>query len=214
MEEVTFAVQLKEGTQDLHDQAEAGELQKRMVDGNLLREELIAFLGEIWHVHNAFEPILRDSAKRDSRLDAMITEHHYRLNKIEQDLQYFNSKSPASQLPSTTKFIEFINDLSKNDPISLVGVLYVKEGATNGNKVVAKRIRESLQLGDDCKMGYFDPHGADQRTRWYAFKDALNLLDLSTTERAACLNAARATFQLFMDLSTELVNFKETAQSS
>ena len=47
----SFALTLKQGTQDLHDQAESGPFQQRMVDGKLLRDEYVAFLQQVLHVH-------------------------------------------------------------------------------------------------------------------------------------------------------------------
>lgn len=199
-----LAFLLKSGTQDLHDEAEAGDFQKRMVDGRLLREEFIAFLQQVWHVHGAIEPMLRDAARAESRLDSMLEESHFRVRKIEHDLSDLGAAPCEQRLPSTERFIEAVRGHAESNPLALVGVLYVKEGATNGNKIVAKRIREALGLPDAVAMGYLDPHGPEQRRRWTAFKGGLNALELSDDEKQACVEAARMTFRLFMDLSAEL----------
>ena len=40
---------LKEGTQELHDQAESGDFQTRMVSGDIIRTEFGQFLGQcVW----------------------------------------------------------------------------------------------------------------------------------------------------------------------
>lgn len=199
-----FALMLRTGTQDLHDVAEAGPFQKRMVDGELAREEYAAFLQQVRHVHAAFEPLLRSAAKTEPRVAQLLCDDHYRLAKIDRDLADLSVGADAEPLDATRRFTDFITDAATKDPVSLVGVLYVKEGATNGNKVVAKRIRESLGLEPNVAMGYLDPHGADQRRRWTAFKASLDTLPLTDDEKSRCLEAARATFRLFMDLSSEL----------
>lgn len=199
-----FAFMLRTGTQDLHDIAEAGPFQKRMVEGELSREEYAAFLQQVRHVHAAFEPLLRAAAATEPRVAQLLCEDHYRLAKIDRDLADLGADRDSAPLEATRRFTGFIADAATKDPVSLVGVLYVKEGATNGNKVVAKRIRESLGLGAGVAMGYLDPHGAEQRRRWTAFKESLDTLPLSGDEKSRCLDAARATFRLFMDLSAEL----------
>ncbi|MEO1585455.1 MAG: biliverdin-producing heme oxygenase [Planctomycetota bacterium] len=200
----SLALLLKQGTQDLHDQAESGPFQQRMVNGKLLREEYVAFLQQVLHVHRAVEPLFRDGASREPRFADMLHENHFRVSKIEKDLVDLGAGPTESVLPSTQRFIDSVGEASKTDPLSLIGVLYVKEGATNGNKIVAKRIREGLGLDESVAMGYMDPHGTDQRRLWRTFKDGLNSLEMSEDEQGRCLNAARDTFRLFMDLSAEL----------
>jgi len=201
---VGFALKLKQGTQDLHDQAEAGPFQQRMVDGELLWEEYVAFLQQALHVHRAIEPLFRDAAAREPRFAAMLHQNHFRVNKIEQDLVDFDAEPSATVLPATQRFIASVSQAAISDPLSLIGVLYVKEGATNGNKIVAKRIREGLCLDPAVAMGYLDPHGPDQRKHWNAFKAALDSLDVTDDEQDRCLEAARETFKLFMGLSDDL----------
>ena len=199
-----LALMLKQGTQDLHDQAESGDFQQRMVDGKLLREEFVAFLQQVWHVHRALDPLFRETASRAPQFAEMLHEDHFRLAKIEQDLADLGAEPTNSILPSTKQFVTYVSELAQKDPIAVIGVLYVKEGATNGNKIVAKRIREGLELGDGVAMGYLDPHGAEQRKRWMAFKEGLNNLELTAHEKERCVDAARAVFRLFIELSGEL----------
>jgi len=210
-EPTSFALMLKRGTQDLHDQAEAGPFQRRMVDGALRRAEFVALLQQVRHVHAALEPVLRDAATRDHRLAGMLREEHFRLDKIDRDLRDLDASSDAPALPATRSFIEFVQKAGREAPLSLIGVLYVKEGATNGNKIVAKRLREALELPEACAMGYLDPHGPDQRRRWNDFKAGLDALALDEDERARCLEAARSTFRLFMDVSAQITGVFESA---
>jgi len=200
----SLALMLKQSTQDLHNQAEAGPFQQRMMDGKLLREEFVAFLQQVWHVQSGIEPLFREAAAKEPRFAEMLHENHFRLSKIEQDLSDLDAAPIDERLASTEKFIGFVEQATRSDPLSLVGVLYVKEGATNGNKIVAKRIREGLGLPESVAMGYLDPHGPDQRKRWMAFKEALDTLDMTDDEKSRCMESARATFRLFTELSAEL----------
>ena len=200
----SFAAMLKTGSQDLHDEAESGDFQRRMVDGALVRREFVAFLQQMWHVHRCLEPLYREAAEREPRFAAMLHEDHFRLSKIERDLYDLVADPVEAVLSSSSRFNAYTTTAVRANPLSLLGVLYVNEGATNGNKIIAKRLRDQLGIAPATAMRYLDPHGQDQRPRWRAFKEGLDELVLTADERAQCLAAARATFRLHMDLTQQL----------
>ena len=199
-----FHLKLKEGTQSLHDEAEAGDFQRRMVSGELTKTEFAAFLEQMHHVHVALDPALQAAAESDHRLASIFEPSHCRLELIEQDLKDLGAAPEGDPLPAVRDFVQAVNKRAGNNPVSLLGALYVKEGATNGNKIVAKRLQDSLELGDDKAMGYLDPHGKDQRRCWNAFKENLNGLDLTEDEQEECVAVARETFLMVMNASSEL----------
>ncbi len=199
-----FHRKLKEGTQALHDQAESGNFQIRMVNGELARLEFASFLGQMRHIHAAFDPAIKHAAESDDRVARLFDESHLRLGRIDQDLADLDSTTIPEPLPSTQKFVEYIGHRLDAHPASLIGVLYVKEGATNGNKIVSKRLQRAMELKPDQAMRYMDPHGKDQRRNWNAFKKTLNELELSEQEQADCVQVAQETFQMVMDVSREI----------
>ncbi|MCH2148853.1 MAG: biliverdin-producing heme oxygenase [Phycisphaerales bacterium] len=199
-----FHRKLKEGTQDLHDQAESGNFQIRMVNGELARMEFASFLGQMRLIHATLDPALQDAAAADERVAQIFDDSHLRLHRIEQDLNDLECTTDVEALPATSSFIEYINKKREGNPTSIIGVLYVKEGATNGNKFVAKKLRETMGLSPDMAMGYLDPHGKDQRKRWNAFKETLNELNLSDAEQEECVAVAQETFQMVMDVSKQI----------
>ena len=199
-----FHRKLKEGTQSLHDEAESGSFQVRMVNGELARREFACFLQQMRHVHQVLDSALQSAAAVDDRLDSILEDDHLRLGRIDQDLADLDHHEDCEPLPATTEFTGYISERLEQDPYSLIGVLYVKEGATNGNKIVAKKLRDNMQLEEDQAMRYLDPHGKNQRRRWNAFKVTLNVLDLSSEEQARCVEVAQATFRMFMNVSREV----------
>ena len=209
-----FHRKLKEGTQALHDQAESGNFQVRMVNGELARIEFASFLGQMRHIHATFDPAIQSAAAADERVAQIFDESHLRLGRIDQDLADLSAEAIADPLPSTQQFIGYINDRLEQHPASLIGVLYVKEGATNGNKIVAKRLRETMELEPDHAMRYLDPHGKDQRRKWNGFKETLNELDLTDVEQEECVRVAQETFQMVMDVSREIPVAQEAATGS
>ena len=200
---IGLAQLLKEGTAELHDQAENAAFQTRMVGGKLDRAEFTEFLNQVLIVHRALDPLLIDASAADGRIAAMLLPEHRRVPRIEGDIERLGGSIGSEPLRSTRRFVDFVRKAAVDDPVALVGVLYVNEGATNGNKVVAKRVRDGIGLEKDFALDYLDPHGPDQRKRWMAFKAGLDELDMSEPERQSCLEAARATFRLFMEMSAE-----------
>ena len=199
-----FHLKLKEATQELHDQAESGSFQIRMVNGEIARIEFATFLGQMRHVHATLDPAIQDAATRCDRMKHIFMEDHLRLDGIDQDLNDLDSSDLGDPLPATEKFISYINEKREENPSSLIGALYVKEGATNGNKFIAMKLRETMELSADTAMRYLDPHGREQRKRWNDFKRTLNELDLTPQEEEECLDVAKETFRMVMDISKEM----------
>ena len=193
---------LKEGTQDLHDQAEAGEFQTRMVEGDLARSEFASFLTQMLHLHGEIDSIYDGAAEKDCRFASIYdSTAHKRHHLIQKDLQELGVETFSPAFDVTTAFTDTVRNSLSTLPISVLGLLYVKEGATNGNKFVLKKIQATLGLSENCATGYMDPHGMKQRKRWNQFKRDLNELDLTVEEQDSCLGVARRSFSMFMEIS-------------
>lgn len=200
-----LAMMLRTGTQDLHDKAENHDFQRAFAAGQISRAQYALFLVQMLHVHAALDPNLRSLQKSHPLFTDLVSESHLRHSIILQDLADLGVKHESCVVhPPTRRFADFINKTAQEDPVSLVGILYVKEGATNGNKIIVKAIRQSLGLAETEASRYLDPHGAEQRKRWMAFKGMLDTLALSAEEKTRVVAAARKTFELFADLSSEL----------
>ena len=193
---------LKEGTQDLHDQAESGEFQSRMVEGDLARSEFASFLAQMLHLHCEIDAIYDEAAEKDHRFASIYDSTiHKRHSLIQRDLSDLGVEDVSPAFGVTTSFTDAVRHALATLPVSVLGLLYVKEGATNGNKFVLRKIQETLGLADTCATGYMDPHGMKQRKRWNQFKRDLNELELTPEEQESCLGIARRSFSMFMEIS-------------
>ena len=193
---------LKEGTQALHDQAEVGEFQSRMVHGDLARSEFASFLTQMLHLHQAVDGMYDEAAAKDDRFASIYDpKAHKRTHLIQKDLEDLGVSDLSPAFETTQAFVNSVREMLDASPISVLGVLYVKEGATNGNKFVLKKIQSALGLPEAHAVGYMDPHGMEQRKRWNQFKRDLNELNLTDEDQNACLEVARQCFQMFMDIS-------------
>jgi heme oxygenase len=81
---------------------------------------------------------------------------------------------------------------------SMLGVLYVLEGATLGGAVLARRMARH-GIAPRPRVSLLDPYGPMRGAMWRRFLQALDAARMTAAEDAALVPAARATFGLFAD---------------
>ena len=97
-----------------------------------------------------------------------------------------------------------MDELAGRSPLSLLGLLYVLEGSTNGAKFMAKTLRKGLNLPEDRGAKYFDRYGDLQRERWTNFKATMNAQGFEQSEIDALVVEAKRMFQTFFEIGSEL----------
>ncbi|MEM0983738.1 MAG: biliverdin-producing heme oxygenase, partial [Planctomycetota bacterium] len=70
-----------------------------------------------------------------------------------------------------------------------------REGANNGNRFLAARLKGPLGLAEGGAT-YLEPYGEEQPALWAAFKGRLDGLELSASERDEVVASAREMFEL------------------
>ena len=96
-----------------------------------------------------------------------------------------------------------IERAADEQPVTLLGMLYVMEGSTNGSKFIAAAIRKAYELTGPGTT-YLDPHGDLQKERWRTFKHDMDSVGFDEAESLAIINAAMGVFRCFINLSEEL----------
>jgi len=95
--------------------------------------------------------------------------------------------------------------MNAQDPVALLGSLYVLEGSTNGGKFLARVLRRAWNL-DEEGLSYFDPYGDQQPHRWAAFKSDMEDIGFDTDQQNAIVEAAHQTFRAIADVSDEVAD--------
>lgn len=199
-ETLPLSARLKSETHDQHIRAERHPVQHSLVGGRTTTAEYIRYLEQMHHMHEGFERALRRAAAANPTVGAFVQEHHYRLPQLRQDLAFFQVTDPAGPSEGTQRFTAWVDDLATSDPLSLIGVLYVLEGSTNGGRFIARALRRALSLSDGGGTAFFDPHGETQSERWGAFKRTLDQLALPDATQDAIVAAASRTFDAIVDI--------------
>ena len=198
---LALSLALKRTTADLHTRAEKHPTQAKFVGGSATPDEYAAFLVQMAALHAALEPALQSCAADVPALQGVVRPHHFRQAAASADLRALGHL-PGSDapLPATARFCERLNTLSRRDPVSLLGVLYVLEGATNGGRFIAAAVRPALALPEGIGTTYLDPHGPHQQARWSQFRTSVDEQKLTPAEQAAVVAAACDTFEAIYEI--------------
>lgn len=108
---------------------------------------------------------------------------------LQQDLRALNVHIEA--LPLCDNFPPL------NNPASVLGVLYVLEGATLGGNVLRKHVSEQLGLDADNGCAFLYVYGESTGKQWKAFLDYLGSVPLDAPAQALAVHAACSTFSCF-----------------
>jgi len=192
-----FSAALKDRTKEHHLRAEHHPLQQALARGTIDAAVWTAMVIQNRAVHAAMESALAAAALRDERVARVFAPHHRRLSKFDADLAALGvAEASRAALPTTQKACAWITELGARDPLALLGVLYVLEGATNGGQYLAHPLRAMLKLGGDAGLLSLHPHGEQTRDLWMGFRASVDALVLSDIEVDAVIAAAQETFDL------------------
>ena len=108
---------------------------------------------------------------------------------LRQDLRALNVHIPSLPVCDTLPPLDH--------PASVLGVLYVLEGATLGGNVLRKHLFEQLGLDTDNGCAFLYVYGQATGMQWKAFLDFLGSVPLDAPSRALVVHAACSTFSCF-----------------
>jgi len=179
----TLTTRLKDDNWKLHQIAERAEGPSGLIKGTLGQDAYVAILAQQWFMNAALDRALAPHLDARPDLAAFVSRDQFLTPYIEEDLTHFGvCPIHQSVAPGTQRFIDDV-EASEGDALHLLGLHYVRLGACNGNRFVAKSVRKAYGLpatGEGTR--YLDPFGASQREDWYAFKSSLDALTLTEDE--------------------------------
>ena len=196
---------MKEGCWDLHQSAENGAFARRMVSGELGREEYVEFLGAMYAPMRELDDAIRRHRGAVPALGALVTDEQFQAPSIAADLSHFGVNPEAVPTSKAgASMIELIRRTEAASPLGLLGLHYVREGANNGNRYVAKKLRGPLGLGEGAGDRYLDPYGDQQRANWERFKTTLDAQAFTDEQREALVATGREMFRAVMGVHDEV----------
>jgi len=202
--ELPLSRMMKEGCADLHDRAERGRLPMRMTSGEMTREEFAHMLGQdaIWN--KALDAAILEHRDSIPSLKALVHDIQLQGPYYDEDLSHYGAAAQAEPTPGVKALLEDIERARRDSPLTLLGLHYVREGANNGNRYVAKKLRAAWGLDGDDGLRTLDPYGKEQRRLWEKFKAALDGQPFTAAEKTLLVRAGRAMFQHIMAIHEDL----------
>ncbi len=198
--------QLRDDTHTLHKQAERQSLQTDMMRRRLPRQCFIAYLEQLYLIHQRLESHLATMREHHAIVADIIQPHHYHAPFLKQDLHEFGRHHQhLKPLAATADCLAWLDRTAGRMPLSLLGVHYVFEGSKNGGRFQAVKVREAYALEGHTGTAYLDPYRDQQSHYWTQYKSDMNRAALSEDERNDIVEAAKTTFQFFIDLCRELM---------
>jgi heme oxygenase len=196
--------QLRDSTRAEHDRAEHHAFQQAMFKGELSRESYIAWLGQMYLVHEALEKALRRAAGDHEAIETVVRDYQYQVPYLQQDLEFFGVDPAAIEpLPAVQRFISSIAEAG-DDPLRLLGLHYVLEGSNNGSRFIARHVARAYQLSTGQGLRYLDPYGDRQRAYWMAFKNDMGTIHFTSEDNARLIDAAREMYRTVAALADDL----------
>lgn len=200
---------LKEATAAAHEDAEGSRFMEELLSGQLNRDAVAEFTGQLWFIYEALERAVREI--EDHPLAASIVDRRLeRQVSLEADLAGMygsNWRDAIRILPATMKYVSRLEELTgTGDAVPVIAHHYVRYlGDVSGGQVIAARLgtyydidSESLNFYDFSAIGKIPPYRNSYRA-------ALDELDLDDEQRQRLVDEARRAFgfnsAVFADLA-------------
>lgn len=200
---------LRNETQLEHRRVELLPFAAAMASSNLSLESYVALLDAFNTIHTSLEAVF---AHIDHPLLRTIWDETLRLStRLEQDLAFF---APRKLRKSTIVAIrsqivaQRIRQRANDDPLSLLGYLYVLIGATLGGSILKTQVAQSFGLDDSNGLVYFSTHTEAPNSPWVCFRRRMNAASFDPTEQRQIIDAANEAFSFIAQIMEVLHPFE------
>ena len=161
---------LRTETRDLHDRVERLPFATALTAGQLPLASYVGLLQALALVHGCLEQELERMEHPAVR--AVWSESRRKLPLLERDLQSFAAQAlppiPAAALHALVMCQE-LRWRAAEDPLSLLGYLYVVEGAALGGAVLRVEVARHFGLRALEGVAYLSSYGQRVKAQWTAF---------------------------------------------
>jgi heme oxygenase len=212
MSEHGLMFELRAATRDAHQQLESLPFARSLADGDLPVESYVGYLRAMGVIHGVLEHELPVEA--DARIAGVWDNTMRKLPALQRDISYFTLRAvrdiPAAHAAAETVANRLLHRSVEN-PLSMLGYVYVLEGATLGAAVLAPWARQTFALTDGAGLAYLESYGEFMRANWQGFGERMDRLALEKIDRAAIVAAAVEAFAGIQDVIGALYPFDPDA---
>ncbi|WP_461453409.1 biliverdin-producing heme oxygenase [Mucilaginibacter sp.] len=152
---------LKSATKQNHDELERLMFVNDIMSGTLTLQQYKQILTTNYLVHKAYEAFLLDNLSPEVAQQLNIGKRQ-KLPALIADMQAVNIELPTVQNEEETAF--------EKSNASILGAMYVLEGATLGGSVIVKRLKTNPELSTlNLDFNYYQVYGSELIPYWKTF---------------------------------------------
>jgi methanogenic corrinoid protein MtbC1/heme oxygenase len=193
-QKLTLMEELKATTFAAHTRLQAAPIFEALASCQLPLESYVGQLRALSVIHGVLEQALADCA--DERVKSVWSSDMSKLPLLQKDFQYFEPRTVSDireAVEASLKVAEHVRLISLEQPLSLLGCLYVLEGSTLGARVLGPLVARAFLLAGAEGLAYLHSYGSEVRARWAHFQRRMNGLRVAEQEREQ-MNAAANDF--------------------
>jgi heme oxygenase (biliverdin-IX-beta and delta-forming) len=177
---------IKARTEAVHRQVEQNRIMSALMNADLSREQYAAALRKLY---GYFQPLME---LVQFRLDQALIPHGSPaegFRRILDDLSFVERDAVC---------VPLCQELPEIDTSAkAIGALYVAEGSSLGGRVIARKIKDSLELDASAGASYFHGAGDGTAARWLSFVSLLDAYGEEPEVAEEVMQSAEDTFCLF-----------------
>jgi heme oxygenase len=185
---------LKTETDSLHEQFERLSFFGALHTNILPKVAIVSFLRSLSIIYAVLEKSL--SLVSDHQISELYKSTLPKVPLLVADLEVLNATSLASVVPAIRGALDYADEIltSAENPLNLIGPLYVLEGSQNGVMALKPEYARCLNIPNE-QLSYFGCYGSDTAMRWKAFLGRLNSLPLEGDQSALVAASAVRCFE-------------------
>lgn len=184
---------LRSATQSAHSQLERDTLLARLLAADLQLSEYANILFGFRYFFQHFEARL--TAERGVHEELKEYQYRSRIPLLENDMQQLNSMLPQWEAPHYNSNNAMIVSHALPKLITVpqqLGAFYVLEGASQGGRVITKRLAHRFANAD--KIAAYFGYWQTEPNSWCDWQRCAARVSLSQTQQIEAVHAARSTF--------------------
>jgi heme oxygenase len=213
-QKLTLMEELKAVTFLAHARLQALPFFQALAACQLPLESYVGQLRALAIIHGVLERALDNCP--DAWVAAVWNRDMCKLPQLQQDLRFFEPRAVADlkeTVEAALKTAEQLRVQSREQPLALLGWLYVLEGSTLGAVVLRPLFARAFLLTGEDGLAYLHGYGRSVYTRWSGYQQRMNALDLSADKRDEITQAANNFFSQLETVFKALYPFQPESKT-
>jgi heme oxygenase len=159
----------------------------------------LSYLHALAIIHGAFEQRCADSGSPS--LETLLGGYLPKVPLLERDLEHLEAPRRPSVPAALRQALDYADELvtESDDPLCLIGPLYVLEGSQRGGLVLKRSFAQCLGIPEG-QLSSIGCYGGDTQRHWEGFTAHLNALILAPGQAEVVVRSAIRCFERIADI--------------